>query len=113
MDSIEEIKKELEYYKNLFAAAENNIALKGYMVLVEMLKQQNEYLDSIQIKSLIVSEEKSKLNEYERAKALWEGLPKMIQSVNTLKFELNIKYDPLDGKPKPKATTPQSLMTRN
>lgn len=83
-------KKRCEEYEKRMGIGEDDPAKEGYLVLVDILKQQNSYLKTIKIKDLITSEEKGKSNEYERAKALWEKLPTVIQSVNTLKYELEI-----------------------
>lgn len=92
MDNID-YKKKCEEYEKILGIGKDDPAQQGYLVMVKILRQQNEYLDKIEIKNLITSEEKGKLNEYERAKALWEKLPSIIESVNTLKYELEIEKE--------------------
>ena len=60
---------------------------------MSLLNQQNEYLKEVKIKTMITSDDKAKVDEYKRAKELWEGLPSMIKSVSTLKYELKIEGD--------------------
>jgi hypothetical protein len=91
--TIEELQAKLKEYEQRMGIGENDPAKEGYIVLVGILHQQNSYLKSISIKNMIVSDEsgtKSK-NEYERAKGLWEGLPKMIESVSNLKISLKME----------------------
>lgn len=85
-------------YKALCAEYEKRIGIgqydpakEGYLVLVNILQQQNEYLKEFKIKSKIASEEKGDVIAYKNAKDLWENLPSMIQNVNTLKIALKME----------------------
>lgn len=94
MDNAEELNKKLLEYEYRMGIGEDDPAREGYLVLVEILRQQNTYLKTINIKDLLTgSEEKGKASEYERAKSLWEGLQKMIQSVSVLRLELKMDGD--------------------
>jgi len=93
MDRITQLENEIKELKERMGIGEEDPAKEGYLVLVNILKQQNEYLKEFKIKNNISTEDKGKMNEYERAKGLWEGLTKMIQSVNALKVELKIEGD--------------------
>lgn len=84
-------KKICEDYEKRMGIGENDPTKDGYLVLVSILRQQNEYLKNIKIKEMIVSEEKGKSNEYERAKGLWEKLPNMISSVHELRITLKME----------------------
>lgn len=80
-------------YEKRMGVGVHDPAKEGYLVLVGILNQQNGYLKTVNIKSMITTDEsgaKSK-NEYERAKALWEGLPKMIENVSNLKISLKME----------------------
>jgi len=55
------------------------------------------------IKSLISSEEKGDQLAYKNSKDLWENLPKMIESINTLKIVLK-----MEGEEKKSQRTPVS-----
>lgn len=99
-------KKLCEEYEKRMGIGDNDPAKEGYLVLVDILRQQNEYLKEVKLKTLITTEDKSKaVSEYERAKALWEKLPSMIQSVSTLRIELKMAgetkknhYTPISAK---------------
>lgn len=85
-------KKRCEEYEQRMGIGEHDPAKDGYLVLVDILRQQNKYLKKIVIEDIIEKEDKSKaVSVYERAKALWEKLPTMIQSVSTLKIELKME----------------------
>ena len=88
-ESIEQLKKRIAQLEEKLGLGDYDPSVKGYGVLVKIIKDQNSYLESINVKSLIVSEDK--LKEFERAKGLWENLPKMIKAVNELKYELKIE----------------------
>jgi len=108
-DTIESLKKELEYYKQKFSIGENDLAIDGYMSYVALVKQQIEFIKDFNIKSNIDGK-KAETVLYDRAMSMGEGLPDMISKMNKLKIELNIEYDESSGKPKMRATTPQSLI---
>lgn len=94
MDELELLKKKIEHYEKKLGLAKHDPAYDSCVVLNSIVKQQNDYLKSITIKDLIVSEDKSKSSEYERAKGLWESLAKNVTSLNTLKAELGIDFVP-------------------
>jgi len=104
-------KKQCEEYEKRMGIGENDPAKEGYLVLVKILQQQNDYLKNLVIKDIIVSEEKGKLNEYERAKGLWEKLPNMIEAVSSLRISLKIDGEKSNDSKKP--ITPQSIAMLN
>lgn len=83
-------KKRCEEYEARMGIGENDPAKDGYIVLVKILRQQNRYLNKIEIKDMIATEEKGKASEYERAKGLWEKLPTMISGVHELRVTLKM-----------------------
>src|ERR1700751_2104864 len=89
-------KKRCEEYEKRMGIGQNDPAKDGYLVMVNILTQQNEYLNGFKIKSFIASEEKGDQLAYKNAKDLWENLPKMIESVSTLRIAL--KMDGEDNK---------------
>lgn len=98
-------KKKCEEYEKRMGIGENDPAKDGYLVLVSILRQQNEYLGEFKIKSKIASDEKSDMTAYKNAKELWEKLPDMIESVAALRISLkmdgeNLKesYRPISAK---------------
>ena len=91
MEENVDYKKRCEEYEKRMGIGEQDPAKDGYTVLVKLLRQQNEYLGDIDIKEMVTREDKTKATaEYERAKSLWENLPKMIQSVSVLRIELKM-----------------------
>lgn len=108
MEDIEQIKKELEFYKKKFSVAEHDLAVDGYLVYAALVRQQVEYLKDFKIKDNIDGK-KAETVLYDRAIALGESLPKMITSMNNLKMELKIEFDDNEGKERPKAISPQSI----
>jgi hypothetical protein len=112
METLESLKKELDFYKKKFSLAEHDVAVNGYLAYVNIVKQQVEYVKDFDIKANIEGK-KSENAMYDRTEAIWKNLPDMISSMNRLKIELNIQYDENEGKPKTGATTPQSLMQRS
>lgn len=85
-------KKRCEEYEKRMGIGENDPAKDGYLVLIKILRQQNEYLNEINIKEMVTKEDKTKATaEYERAKGLWEKLPSMISAVNDLRITLKME----------------------
>ena len=103
-------KAKCEEYERRMGIGENDPAKDGYLVLIQILRSQNEYLKKLpeQFKSLITSDDSAKKVEYKNAKDLWEGLPKMISSVASLKYELKMEGSKEDDK-KDLPITPQSI----
>lgn len=100
-------KKKCEEYERRMGIGINDPAKDGYLVLVKILRQQNEYLGDFLIKSKIASEDKADVAAYKNAKDLWENLPKMIQNVSTLRIEL--KMDGEEKKNTYKPISPSSV----
>lgn len=104
-DSIEALKKKIEEYEKRMGIGQFDPAKDGYLVLVSILRQQNEFLQDFKIKSKIGSDEKADTIAYKNAKDLWEGLPKMIEGVSNLKISLKMEgeekksnYQPISAK---------------
>jgi hypothetical protein len=98
-------KKKCEEYERRMGIGQYDLAKEGYLVLVNILRQQNEFLGEFKLKSKISSEEKTDAVMYKNAKDLWEGLPKMIESVGNLKIALKMEgeekksiYSPISAK---------------
>ena len=86
MDTVDYKAKCQEYEKRM-GIGEFDPAKEGYLVLVNILNQQNEYLKTFSIKSKIGSDEKSTALEYKNAKDLWENF----MHVNLIFFIRNTK----------------------
>ena len=100
-----ELKNTISEYEKRMGIGENDPAKDGYLVLVSILRQQNEFLKDFKIKSKIASEEKGDQLAYKNAKDLWENLSDMISKLNTLKVALKIEgeekkniYRPISAK---------------
>lgn len=91
MEDIEALKKKVAEYEKRMGLGEFDPAKEGYLVLVEILRQQNEYLKVFKIKTIITSDDAAKKVEYKNASDLWEKLPNLIQKVNALKYELKME----------------------
>src|SRR6516225_7443217 len=101
----EQLKAKILEYERRMGIGDNDPAKDGYLVLVNILRQQNEYLNEFKIKSKIASDEKADMTAYKNAKDLWEGLTKMIESVSNLRIALKMDgeekknlYKPLSAK---------------
>jgi len=98
-------KAKCEEYEKRMGIGQFDPAKDGYLVLIKILRQQNEYLQDFTIKTKIGSDEKADTIAYKNAKDLWENLPDMIKKVNTLKVELKMEgeekktvYNPISAK---------------
>lgn len=109
--TVEELEKELAFYKTKFSLGEQDVAIDGYLSYVALVRQQVEFIKDFKVKEHI-NGKKTETVLYDRAIAMGESLPKMISSMNNLKLELNIQYDENEGKQRIGATTPQSLVNR-
>lgn len=90
-ESIDELKAKIKEYEKRLGINEYDPAKDGYLILVDLLRQTNEYLKTFKIKEKIGSDDKSVMAEYKNAKDLWEGLPERIRSVRDLKLELKME----------------------
>ncbi len=104
-------KKLCEEYEIRMGIGEQDPAKDGYLVLVDILRQQNEFLKEFKLKSKITSEEKADAVTYKNAKDLWENLPDMIKKVSTLRMEL--KIDGEEKKNDIRPISPQSIAGLN
>ena len=103
--TLEEAKIKIDEYEKRMGIGDNDPAKDGYLVLVSILRQQNEYLNDFIIKSKIGSDDKADAAAYKNSKDLWENLPKMITSVSSLRIELKMDgeekknmYQPISAK---------------
>lgn len=105
MEDIEALKKKISEYEKRMGIGEFDPAKDGYLVLIQILRSQNEYLKKLpeSFETLITSDDSAKKIEYKNAKDLWEGLPDMIKKVSTLRLELK-----MDGEEKKNIYTPVS-----
>lgn len=104
-ETVQSLQAKVDEYEKRMGIGESDPAKDGYLVLVSILRQQNEFLGEFKLKSKISSEEKADAVMYKNAKDLWEGLPKMIESVSNLKIALKMEgeekktvYKPISAK---------------
>lgn len=98
-------KKKCEEYERRMGIGEHDPAKEGYLVLVSLLNQQNEYLKDFKLKTKITSDDAAVKIEYKNAKDLWEYLPKMIESVSVLKISLKMEGEQQKSNIKPVSAT--------
>jgi hypothetical protein len=108
MTELEQLKAENEYFKKKLAIGEYDLAYKGYLSFVKIVQQQVEFLDNFILK-VNIEGKKTETVMYERAESLWNKLPATISSLNSLKAELKIEYDPNEGKPRVGGISPQNI----
>jgi hypothetical protein len=82
-------KARCEEYEKRMGIGENDPAKDGYLVLVKLLRQQNDYLNSFDI-SLKIGQLAKEDAVYPRAKEMWSDLPAMITKVSNLRIELKM-----------------------
>lgn len=109
MNEVEELKREIAHYKKVLGLSESNMAYKGYMAYQKVLEQYIQHIDQFKLTKEILEGKKTENAYYERTDAMFKTLPEMISSLNRLKSELKIEFDPQEGKPKIRATSPQSI----
>lgn len=100
-ESIEELKKKLEYY-------EKDPEKRAYFSLVRIVNQQVDYLNDFNIKSNIGGKA-SEDATFARTQGIWEKLPSMITSLNDLKAILKIRKQDEEDELKRQRTTPESV----
>jgi hypothetical protein len=101
--------EELQHYKRLFAVAEEDIAIRGYLSYVKIIRQQVDYLNSFKIAATI-GEKKADSAAFERAQSMWEKLPDMITKMNNLKSELEVEFkDLLNKAEEEEDATPETM----
>jgi hypothetical protein len=82
---IEELRKQLDYFRN-------DGALRGYYALNRIVNMQVDYLNDFNLKTQIGTNAKDD-KEYDRANKIWDGMEKLITSLNSLKTILNVSGD--------------------
>jgi len=105
---MEDYKKRCDEYEKMLGLGQSNPAIEAYKVLVKLMRDQTEYLKDMVLKDLITAEDGAKKIEYQNAKGLWEGLPKMVTSLEGLKEELQIS-EPKEQKKIEQPVSPQSI----
>lgn len=100
--------KELDFYKKKFSVAEHDVAVDGYLAYVNIVRQMVDYVKDFNIKNNIEGK-KSENAMYERTEKIWGELPDMISSMNRLKVELGIEYNPNEGMKKQQALRPELI----
>jgi len=89
-ETVDELKKRVKELEFRLGIGQNDPAKDGYVILVEILRQQNTYLKNFKISNTITSDDSAKKVEYKNAKDLWEGLTSMIKNVAALRIELKM-----------------------
>lgn len=100
--------KKCEEYEKMLGLGQHNPAIDAYKVLVKLMRDQTDYLKNMVLKELVTAEDGAKKIEYQNAKGLWEGLPKMVTSLEGLKMELKIS-EPKEQQKIERPVSPQSI----
>lgn len=108
----EELEKEVAHYRKVLGVGSYNPAGDGFSVLIEQLRQRNEFIKNFKIVEKIGNVAKDD-PVYARATDMIDTLPQMISKINGLSMELKIEYVPENAEEKSGATSPQSLVKRN
>lgn len=108
-ESADELLKKIAHYEKILGIAENNLAYRGYIAYQTMLEQQIAHIEKFKLTSDMLEGKKTENAYYERSDAMFKSLPDSISSLNRLKAELKIEFDPNEGKPKVGPTSPQSI----
>lgn len=85
IEKVQELEKQLNYFQR-------DAANRGFYALNRIVNAQIDYLNEVNLKTLIGTNAKED-KEYERAEKIWNGLDKLILSLNTLKETLNVSGD--------------------
>lgn len=82
--------KELAHYRKIFGLGD--LATRAYASVVKIMEQQVKILDTVNLQTIVNSDEKKDTIQYKNAKEIWEGMPDMVLKLNKLKSELGIEY---------------------
>lgn len=83
------LKRELEAALKTIDLYRNDATVRGYYVQNKIANQQIDILEDFKLSEEIKKTTKDD-KYYDRAKALWEGMPDTISGLNKLKAELKI-----------------------
>jgi len=97
------------YEKKLGIGGETPLAMKGFLAYQKLMEQQVKHIDNFIITEDILSGKKSADALWERTEKMHSELPEKISMLNKLKTELQIEYDPNEGKVKVGAISPQNI----
>ncbi len=107
--------KIIAHYEKKLGIGEDETPMdtRGYLAYMSLLKQQIEYIERYKLTDTVIGGKKTESAEYERVEKLHNDLPEKVSALNRLRIELKLDHDANEGKPKPTATTPQSLLSLN
>lgn len=83
-------KKRCDEYEKMLGIGKYDIPRKAFFALCKIVESQTNRLNKFNLDTEIVKDAKED-KVYDRTKAIWEGLPKMITDINSLRKDLNIK----------------------
>lgn len=92
MPDEKELEKKIKVLEQKLALYENDPVKRGYFSLVNIVNQQIDILNQFNLKSEIGSNPKED-KQYDRVKAIWEGLKEMIIDLRNLRIELKISEE--------------------
>ena len=105
---MDDFKQKCEAYEKMLGLGQHNPAIEAYKVLVKLMRDQTDYLNNMVLKELVTAEDGAKKIEYQNAKGVWAGLPKMVTSLEGLRMELKIS-EPKEQQKIERPVSPQSI----
>lgn len=109
-DEVVELNKKIAVLEQKLQLYEKEPSKRGYFALVRIVNQQIDILNSFNLKNEIGNNPKED-KQYDRVKAIWEGLKSMLIDLKALKLELRITPEEEEGERKiaNQRTTPESI----
>lgn len=88
-ETIQQLKDKIEEYEKILGIGDYDIEKSAFFSLCRIADMQTNRLNKFNLENEI-SQNAKEDKVYDRTKAIWEGLPKMIIDINNLRKELNI-----------------------
>lgn len=101
-------KKKCEEYESILGIGEFDIARNAFFALCRVVDSQTKRLNKFNLDTEIAKDAKED-KIYDRTKAIWEGMPKMIMDINNLRKELNITKPDVERKILKQMTTAETI----
>jgi hypothetical protein len=88
-ETVEELKKKVDEYEKMIGIGEYDIAKNAFFAICRIADLQTKRLNKFNLETEIAKDAKED-KIYDRTKAIWEGMAKMISDINSLRKELGI-----------------------
>lgn len=107
-----EYQKQIDVLEQKLALYEKDAGKRGYFALNKIINQQIDHLNSFDLKKEIGTNAKEDAT-FNRTRDIWEALPKMLSSLNSLKGELKIGKEDEEEERKVIPLSPQAIAKSN